>query len=327
MTKAIKKVLASLNIRPVLLDIGASGAPPEIWNPIAEKSVYVGFDPDRRELHEVKDGKFARSIIVNEAVTHLSGMDEVSFYLTQLPTCSSTLKPDAASLENYLFADKFIVTKETAVRATSLSGVLTRLDLPGIDWFKADSQGTDLRLFQSLPEDIRGRVLAVDVEPGLMDVYQGEDLFADTHRELVRQGFWTSSMKVLGSVRMKQDTIRDLKDKGTPLTESYIGQSVRSSPGWCEARYLRTIESLAARNAAERDYVLLWVFAMIDQQWGFALDIASAYERLFGQNSIGGELYRLPLKKINAPGLRFRAAAKQLIPLRLKRFVKQALER
>ena len=91
------------------MDVGASGTTPEIWNLIARQSLYVGFDPDLREIKELQDGRFWRAIIVNEAVTDDKNSAEVEFYLTKSPYCSSTLKPDTESLSNFLFADLFLV--------------------------------------------------------------------------------------------------------------------------------------------------------------------------------------------------------------------------
>jgi FkbM family methyltransferase len=166
-------LLFKLAIHPVLIDIGASGAPPEIWEKIARYSIYVGFDPDLREIQEVQEGHFYKSIIINEAITDEKENHEVPFYLTRFPHCSSTLKPDVASLSNFLFSDLFIVEKETTVRATTLNSVMNRLSLSYIDWIKIDSQGTDLRIFKSLKEEVCSRVLAVDIEPGLIDAYIG----------------------------------------------------------------------------------------------------------------------------------------------------------
>lgn len=327
MNREVENILTSLNIQPVLVDIGASSAPPKAWEPIARHAVYVGFDPDRRELHDVPEGQYARSIIVNEAVTSEADRSEAHFYLTRSPYCSSTLPPDTESLANYLFSDLFVVEREASVPASTLSAVLDRLSLPGVDWFKTDSQGTDLRLFQSLTDDLRSRVLAVDIEPGLIDAYKGEDLFVDAHRELLRQGFWLSSLEVKGSVRMKRTTLQAMASHRPGLTDTDIYQSVQPSPGWCEARYLRTLESLGERNADVRDYALLWVFAMIGRQWGYALEIACAYERQFGPDNVSGQLRDSPLKLIFQHNRGFQATAKRFLPRQLRQFLKKLVQR
>jgi len=321
MNRETEYVLTTLKIQPVLVDIGASGGPRSQWAPIARHSIYVGFDPDQRELHDIAGGQYARSIIVNEAVISAPEKQYVLFYLTRSPYCSSTLPPDTESLTNYLFSDLFEVEREVLVRASSLGAVLDRLGLQRVDWFKTDSQGTDLRLFKSLPAGLREQVLAVDVEPGLIDAYRGEDLFVDTHRELLREGFWLSSLDIGGTVRMKRATLQTLQ-----LTDLYVYPAVRKSPCWCEARYLRTLESLCARNADSRSFALLWVFAMMEGQWGYALDIACSYEQRFGQDSVSPLLHNLPLRLITQKNRNVRSIIKRFIPRQFKQFLRRLVQ-
>jgi hypothetical protein len=284
MSPAFDQLLSKLDRRPVLLDIGAAVAPPEIWQPIASHSVYVGFDPDPREMQPPMNHPYYKTVIVNEAVTHDAGRTEAHFYFTKSPTCSSTLKPDAASLGEYLFADLFVVERETDVRATTLDAVLDRLALPGVDWLKTDSQGTDLRLFESLKPDRRTRVLALDLEPGLIDAYVGEDLFVDAHKQLLKSGFWLSNLEVQGTVKMRSSTLSRLKSMDPDFALEKAVGSIKISPGWVNARYLRTLSWLAQGDFSKRDYVLLWVFACLDGQLGFAGDLAVEYEKRFGED-------------------------------------------
>ena len=95
---------------------------------------------------------FYRSVIVNEAVTADKRNEYVTFYLAIPPSCFSTLKPGLKLEAGYLFSivDLFQVEREVQVKATTLDAILDRLHLERIDWFKVDSQGTDLRLFNSL---------------------------------------------------------------------------------------------------------------------------------------------------------------------------------
>ena len=294
MNREFNQILADAGIQPILVDIGASGAPPAICAPIARHAIYVGFDPDRRELHDVQAGQYARSIIVNEAVTSIPDQNEVHFYLTRSPFCSSTLPPDTESLANYLFSDLFIVEKEGDVPASSLAAVLERLGLPRVDWFKTDSQGADLRLFQSLPDDLRNQVLAVDIEPGLIDAYRGEDLFVDAHREMTRQGFWLSNLGIGRAVRMRRSTLAELGSEAVHL----VKQFQRPSPAWCEARYLHTLEWLGEHRMQVQRYILLWVFAVLDELYGFALDVALEYNRVFGKNDVFSFLWEAPLRQV-----------------------------
>ena len=300
MTLQLLPLLDEHGIVPVLVDIGASGSPPSIWRPIASRSTYVGFDPDLRELTDQRDGEFRRGVTVPYAVTADADKADVRFFLTRSPFCSSTLRPDSASLSDFTFQDLFDIEREVSVKATTLKSVLDDLGLDRIDWLKADTQGTDLRLFESLPENVRARVLALDVEPGLIDAYEGEDLFVDTHRTLCSEGFWLSNLKVLGSVRARPSTLQDISRRYPGIGRKKIEAAVRETPGWCEARYLRTLPWLAERDGEKRDYILLWIFAALDAQYAFLLDVAAEFGRRFGRDSTAAALETQAIALIEA---------------------------
>jgi len=103
--KTFEWMMAHWDIHPVLIDVGASGAPPYIWKKIARRSIYVGFDPDSREMHENSKSHFYKIVIVRKAITSDQRNDDVTFFFTKSPCRSSTLEPDARSLTNYLCSD------------------------------------------------------------------------------------------------------------------------------------------------------------------------------------------------------------------------------
>jgi FkbM family methyltransferase len=319
MRETIENLLTSHGIHPVLVDVGASGTPPEIWDGIAHHSIYVGFDPDLREIQELRDSIFRKRTIVNEAITDDKNAHEVLFYLTRSPYCSSTLKPDVESLSNYLFYDLFVVEKEARVRATSLDSVMNRLSLSSIDWLKVDSQGTDLRIFNSLNSQHRSRVLAIDIEPGLIDAYLGEDLFVDTHKQLTRNGFWISNVNVCGVVRMRRSTATEVAATNVDFNHNLVEQTVKKSPGWCEARYFRTIEWLSQNDFAKRDYILIWIFALLDEQLGFAIDVGVEYERVFGKDDASKIMREEPVTLIRHAYRMKQAASATALPIRIMR--------
>lgn len=292
MEKVLQKVLADNQIHPILLDIGASGEPHPIWQPIASQSVYVGFDADDRAIDPTRYTGFHSSRIVPKAVSPDADAENLTFYLTASPFCSSTLLPDTDSLADYLFADLFAVEREATAPATTLSAALSELGLEQVDWFKTDSQGTDLRLFHSLPDSIRAGVLALDIEPGLIDAYVGEDMWIDAHRELTGSGFWLSHLDVRGSVRMRRENLAALARYAPGVTDRQVEVAVRPSPGWGESRYLRTIDWLLRTDANEEAFLLLWAFAGLDGQFAFALDVGVAFEKRFGSSEQASLLQR-----------------------------------
>lgn len=322
-SEVFNHLLSKLDIHPVLIDIGAAGGPPEIWERIAQHSIYVGFDPDLREIREVPKGRFYKAIIVNEAITSEEGSNEVLFYLTKYPYCSSILKPDFESLSNFLFSDLFVVERETIVRAATLNSVMDRLSLPRIDWFKTDSQGTDLRNFDSLRDEVRSRVLAIDIEPGLIDAYVGEDLFVDAHRELTQNGFWLSNLNIGGAVRMRRSTLHEIMSFNKDISYELVEKTVKKSPGWCGARYFRTIEWLAQGDFTKRDYVLLWIFALLDKQLGFAIDLGIEYERVFGRDNVSQIMKDESISRIRRSRHMMRFTAAKSLPIRIMRRLKR----
>jgi FkbM family methyltransferase len=330
--QAFNQLLEEQGIHPVLIDVGSSGATPEVWEGIARHSVYVGFDPDLREIYETSEGHFHQSVTINEAITSERGSTEVTLYLTRFAYCSSTLRPDAESLSNFLFADLFALESEARVRAATLDSVLSRLSLKGIDWLKLDTQGTDLRIYRSLNEEARSRLLAVDIEPGLIDAYVGEDLFVDAHRELVREGFWLSNLNVGGAVRMRAATLAHVSAKHPEINRAFVETRLKQSPGWCEARYLRTLAHLGEHAREPRDYLLLWVFALLDDQLGFALDVCVEYEKAFGSDEVArrimdettGRIRRAPVRQASRmPAV---ARMKALVPPGARQWIKKLIK-
>jgi len=317
-------MLSRLTPRPVLVDVGASAGPPAVWRRIASASTYIGFDPDDRDLpQQIRDDYF-HAAIVNRAVT-ASGDQDAAFYFTRSPYCSSMLRPNRQSLGQYTFASMFDVVSEGSVRTISLEQAIAQHALHGIDWLKLDTQGADLRIFQSLQPQHRASVLALDVEPGLIDAYEGEDLFIDVHRELTRQGFWLSRMDVLGSVRMRPETLEQLSRAGITAHPDAI--AVRTSPGWCEARYFRTVDAVQSAGLARREHLLLAAFAILDEQWGFALETVLATERSFGADPLSTELKDECTRRLRrTPPSRVTAFARRVVPRSAREYVRRLIK-
>jgi hypothetical protein len=286
-SRFLNQLLVDNDITPLLVDVGASIGPPEAWEPIAPSSIYLGFDPDQRDTHQLEGSPFLKAFVVNQAVVADPG-NRAHFFLTRSPYCSSTLRPREADLADYIFSDLFDVEREVDVAAGTIEQALDQLQLKAVDWLKTDSQGTDLRLYTSLSRAARAGILAVDVEPGLIDAYEGEDLFVDAHARLVADGFWLSRAAVQGTVRMNRAVAKRVGAKNG-LSVDDISNSVRPSPGWIEARYLRRIDRVEASERTDR-LILLAVFAMLDEQYGFAIDVAEQLRGSQGSAAIADAL-------------------------------------
>lgn len=279
----------------VLVDVGASGAPPQVWRDLSSISCYVGFDPDLRELHEDNSFGFGRYVMLNKAVAD-SDQKELTFYLTTSPYCSSSLKPNFANLGQYSFTDLFHVEKTTTVPATRLDSALREIRVNYIDWLKLDTQGKDLDIYRSLDGALRNPLLVLDIEPGVTDFYQGENTFSQAHAYLLENGYWLSKASFQENPRISKSTRERLAPQNIDL------QRLPGNPTAVEAQYCRTLAHLISINAGLRDYVCFWVLSMVNNNHGFALDVAAhLVERGLGDN-IGTLLIRQTVAEMERQG-------------------------
>jgi len=262
--KIIDTILSTSHFKnkpPVLIDIGASGEINAKWKKIAPYSVCIAFDADDREFNisENTASGYKKLLVINRIVTPTES-STTDFHLTASPFCSSLLQPEMEKLEPWSFKSLFEVVKKVKLQAVTIPQVLQQSGLDYIDWFKTDTQGTDLRLFMSVSDELRRNVLAAEFEPGIIDAYTGEDKLFTVMKEMHSSGFWLSSMEVKGTQRLHS---RYLQEFG----EFAAQRMVRRSPCWAEMTYLHS------PSGNTRQMLLLYVFALLERQYGYALEI------------------------------------------------------
>jgi FkbM family methyltransferase len=263
---------------PVLVDVGAAGGVPRAWSRIARHSVAVAFEPDARKSASLtaKQRRFRRWVYVPAIVVpEAPPAGRATLHLTRSPLCSSTLQPRHDALRRWAFAPFFEIVERREFPATTLEAALASHGLPGVDWLKCDTQGTDLRLFRSLPELLRWRVLLAEFEPGLIDAYEGEDTLP----------------QVLEAMRSEPFRLAAFTIEGTPPAFSGGGsvwyrRLAPAVPAWANLRYYRDIEP-EDTAPDRRAHLLLWVFATLQGQPVFAHAAAAAGERRFGGGVFG----------------------------------------
>ncbi|HLI94424.1 MAG TPA: hypothetical protein VKU83_12460 [Puia sp.] len=269
--KIIQTILTSAYFSeapPVLIDIGASGEINAKWRSIAPYSVCLAFDADDREFHitEQANQTYKRLITFNRIVTSAAAK-EADFYLTASPFCSSLLSPATDKLKPWVFSELFTVERVAKLPTITIEESLKQVKIDYIDWFKTDTQGTDLRLFTSLPAALQDGILAAEFEPGIIDAYMGEDKLYSVMQEMHRRAFWLSTMDVKGVQRLRSDQAAGV----SPFVASKM---LRKSPGWAEVTYLKQPAALTSRQL-----LLLYVFALLERQYGFALEITDVAMR------------------------------------------------
>ncbi len=263
---------------PVLIDVGASGQIHAPWRKLAKYAVCLAFDADERDFGYVTDesGKY-RKLVVYNCIVSDKAANKSDFYLTRSPHCSSLLEPDLRDVRHTAWGERFEVEKVVQLRTVDLASVLEELKIEVVDWFKTDSQGLDLRLFKNLGEARMRRVLCAEFEPGLMSVYHGEDKLHALLRFMDERGtHWLSDLRVRGSQRISPATLRQLSSQ--KFIQKFLHFSQKTSPGWGELVYLTRFESA---DFSLRDFLLGYVFAVINGQYGFALELAQHAQTRF----------------------------------------------
>lgn len=256
---------------PVLVDIGASGAINKKWRRIAPYSICIAFDADDREfgyaVHEAKG--YRKLYVINRIVTDNQTVNP-NFHLTKSPFCSSILRPDKCSLDQWVFGGLFDVDRVASLEAVSLPSVMQTLAIDKVDWFKTDSQGTDLRLFRSLGDERVRRVLVAEFEPGIIDAYEGEDKIRDLMTFMDSRNFWMSDLQVRGTQRLS----RKIFEKHFTSYERRLFDAVmKISPAWGEVTYMNSFPA-DADYLDKRDFLLGWICAVLEKQYGFALELS-----------------------------------------------------
>ncbi len=262
---------------PVLVDIGASGELPSKWKPLAKYSVCIAFDADDRDF----DAKASRAtpyrkLHLHNCIVSVDEAPELDFHLTRSPYCSSTLLPKSDELADWIFADLFDVERTVRLKSRRLPDILAEHELSYVDSFKTDSQGTDLRLFLSLGESVHQKVLEASFEPGLIDAYAGEDKLHGLLAKMDELPFWIHDIEVRGTQRL---TRKLWEEQVRPQCHGAVPLTLKTSPGWAEVSYLNTMRP--ADRFDRRDFFLSWILASLNDQHGFALEVATVGRERF----------------------------------------------
>lgn len=279
-----------INEPPVLLDLGASGSLNPVWEPIARFCIGVAFDADSRDFGfiENKSSAFKKLFVYNSIVTAAENQDNINFYLTKSPYCSSTLHPANEKLKPFHYSDLFDVTKTVDLNAKNIGAALQEMGITRVDWFKTDTQGTDLRLFKSLPLSLQTSCTVVQFEPGIIDAYEGEDKLYHvlTYMETLPMRLYECN--VLGPINMSKQHFDSLFS--SRAKRKLANNILKTTPGWAEISYVKKFEANTT-SLSTRDYILGWLFMMMEKQQATALTIASEAVKKFPNDDLLQNLY------------------------------------
>lgn len=172
----------------VVIDVGAGGANGIDFKHIASlcqvNAVEPRTDPDTT-LPNL--GGFGDFISHNTALSGKSGPQ--TLYITDVPEASSLLKPNSINIKRWRGGDLgFKVIEERIVNCETLDTFSKRTRIAKCDFFKIDTQGTELNILLS-GANLVSNTSIISMEVEFVRLYQDQYLFDDVVRELSKIGF------------------------------------------------------------------------------------------------------------------------------------------
>ncbi|OLT61228.1 FkbM family methyltransferase [Moorena bouillonii] len=282
-TKSVIKKLTEHNISLILADIGASGDSWSVFKVLKPISNLLRFDPDLRDIREVKGTNEHRVVTINRAVVE-QDCDEVEFYLTKSPYCSSTLKPDHEKLKSFAYADWFEVEKVVSVPAITLNQSLSLGNFSHIDWIKLDTQGTEFRILDSLPDKVFDQLLVCDIEASLYQHYLGADILPSLHDLMLKHDFWIAQMRPHWNTRISSNTSCELSSRYQGQDRKIFEYSKHREVTTLEFCYLRTIEGAKKRNYTFEQFLKLFTCHFSLGVFEYCLEILNEMDQSFSNS-------------------------------------------
>jgi hypothetical protein len=262
---------------PVIIDIGGAGGMQPLWRPIARYAHCIAFDADQRDFGESDSRNSGwKNLTIFQRVVTESPRRSITFHLTESAHCSSSLRPNVKGLEPWDFRGLFDVTGSAELPAINLSTALDELNLHYVDWFKTDSQGTDLRLWNSLSQELRRTVAVASFEPGILDAYVGEDKWHAVMAQMDTRDWYLARLDVRGARRVDNRAL----PLGPRMLRRLAMAGLAPSPGWVEAWYVRNYSR--DEDPGVRSLLMAWIGATRLRQHGHAWNMARLGTELHG---------------------------------------------
>lgn len=254
--------------RLVIVDVGCRWGFAEKFLGQPNDFLVFGFDPDAAECERLNK-KYASDYVTAVPIGLSSTTGPKTLYLTREPACSSLIQPDAYLTSNYPALGCATEIGRTEIQTTTLDEWSSAAGLPGIDYLKIDTQGTELDILMGGQRQLK-TVRAIEVEVEFNPIYKGQPLFSDVDHFLRAQGFvlWKLSNMVHYSKKRSAGApigkdIVCFDDYHVIRSDVYAGQIYWANAQYVRLEIIRDFKSLGAWQQ-ERDRMLFQVLEMHD---------------------------------------------------------------
>jgi len=257
---------------PVLIDVGASDEINNSWRKLSRYSICLGFDTNI-ENNKNETTNYKKFYLIKSLISDKNG--QKNFYFTYDKNCSSSLKPISKNIKDYLFNKKFKIKKKTKLKYVTLNSVLKTFKIKHVDWFKSDTQGSDLRIFKSLNTSIKKKTLIAEFEPGFENIYTNEDMVSDVIKYMIKD-FFIDTFKVKGDYFFIKKTKTKFLNK---LQNRFFHLFNKKQIIWANITFANKLKG----KFSKRDILLYIVIQIIRKNYLIALKTCDQKKKLIGK--------------------------------------------
>ena len=171
----------------VLADIGASGGLELNWRFAKKYLSIIGFEPDTREFFNLKKRENSNTKYLNIGLH--SKKTSLNYYLTRKQQVSSMFKPNREVLNKFPEAARFEILEEVTIETDTLDSQVKINNISGVDFIKADTQGSELFILQGAQQTMKKHVFGLEIEVEFVDIYKDQPLFWEVDNFIKQHGF------------------------------------------------------------------------------------------------------------------------------------------
>lgn len=270
-----RKLLANAPL--TVVDVGASGGVSPIWRQFGADARIIGFEPNRDEAE--KD-VFADNVrIYPMGLGKQSGTQQLR--ICTFPYASHTLPIVEEFWRRFPNYDYFELDRLETIEVTDFDGFAQANAIGPVDFFKLDTEGTELDILQGAQRALEASVLGVQIEVGFSEYHHGRAVFAEVDTFMRAHGF---SLYELAPLRLARKALPNLH--ACDVQPAPYGQML-----WGDALYLRDLMAPANQRFARIAETVIKAICLYDI-FGYPDCAVELLESAIAQGVLAADLWQ-----------------------------------